>query len=56
MGYIVKEGGASPQTATAAGCAQNKPVVSSQTLEGRAENRPIAIVPDPKDLSEIVHL
>jgi len=44
------------QAATAAGDAQNKPVASNETLEGRAENRPIAIVPDPKDLSEIVHL
>lgn len=48
--------GASPQTATAAGYAQNNPVASNETREGRAENRPIAIVPDPKDLSEIVHL
>ncbi len=50
-----KKGGFT-QAATAAGYAQNQPVASNETLEGRAENRPIAIVPDPKDLSEIVHL
>ncbi|MBW8065230.1 MAG: hypothetical protein FVQ04_05030 [Nitrospira sp.] len=50
-----KKGGFA-QAATAARYAQNQPVASNETLEGRAENRPIAIVPDPKVLSEIVHL
>lgn len=31
-------------------------MASNETREGRAENRSIAIVPYPKDLSEIVHL
>ncbi|MCH7566583.1 MAG: chemotaxis protein MotB, partial [Nitrospirae bacterium] len=35
------------------GYAENRPVASNETLEGRAENRRIEIVLYPKDLSDI---
>ncbi len=51
--YLVDKGGVGEANLAAVGYADNRPVASNDTSEGRAGNRRIEIVLYPKDLSEI---
>ena len=51
--YLIEEGGVDPNHLSAIGYADNRPVASNDTEEGRQSNRRIEIVLYPKDLSEI---
>ncbi|MCH6556644.1 MAG: OmpA family protein, partial [Nitrospirae bacterium] len=51
--YLIEKGGMNRASLSAVGYAENRPVASNETLEGRAENRRIEIVLYPKDLSDI---
>jgi chemotaxis protein MotB len=51
--YLIDQGGVQPQTLSAVGYADTRPIAPNDSEEGRSSNRRIEIVLYPKDLSQI---
>jgi len=51
--FLIEDGGVDRANLLAVGYAENRPVASNDSEEGRTANRRIEIVLYPKDLSEI---
>ncbi|MGQ0812294.1 MAG: OmpA family protein [Nitrospiraceae bacterium] len=53
--YLIDDGGLNPATLSAIGHADNRPVASNETEEGKTSNRRIEIILFPKDISQVTN-